>query len=349
MTPGPAGCAPSIAQRRALASVDVGPVGAVPTVVPARGRPLDPADLEAAVAAAVTSRVTGGRPPASAEVVELIAETLAAVRAIDLPAVVRGPMDWSGFGALIPVLSGSPGSGASVVAAAITDVLQTAGRCVLLVDAADPARSGLATATTAEGPWTSAVSPLLQIRYSWRQYALVARLESRLPVISPGMMPPPSRWRPAVEPLHATVVDMGHDGWRATSNPLLGVGAWLRRGDPPGRAVLVVRPTRPSLRHAEQVLARLDPWVRSGALCWPGQLVVTGAKRWPRGVAGAAGRRLEALLESALFVPHDNEVAAGGITGELLGARIRNAIAPLVDRWGLLPAAGPARYRRASR
>ena len=54
-------------------------------------------------------------------------------------------------------------------------------------------------------------------------------------------------------PLHVTVVDLGHDGWRATANPLLGAGAWLRSGLPPTRPVLVVRPTRPSLRHAEQV------------------------------------------------------------------------------------------------
>lgn len=342
MTLGPVGCTPSIAQRAGAAAIDLAPAAG-----PARGRPLDPADLEAAVAAVVTTRAAAGGLKGSTEVVELIAETLAAVRAIDVPPARRGPMDWSAFGTLIPVLSGSPGAGASVVAAAITDVLQTAGRCVLLVDAADPARSGLAAATTAEGPWTAAVSPLLQIRYSWRQYALVARMESRLPAISPGMVPPPSRWRPVVDPLHATVVDVGHDGWRATANPLLGAGAWLRRGDPAGRPVLVVRPTRPSLRHAEQVLARLDPWVRSGTLTGPGQLVVTGAKRWPRGVAGAAGRRLAALLESALFVPHDGELAAGGITGELVGARVQNALAPLIAEWGLLPAAArPARYRR---
>ena len=69
---------------------------------------------------------------------------------------------------------------------------------------------------------------------------------------------------------------------------------------------------------------------------------MTGAKRWPRGVAGAAGRRLEPLLESALFVPHDGELAAGGITGELLGARIRAALAPMLVRVGAA-AAGRSR------
>jgi hypothetical protein len=305
------------------------------------GPQLDPADLEAAVAAAAAIRVAG-HPDRASDVVEVIAETLAAVRGLDFAGVGRRPMDWASFGVVIPVLAGSPGAGASAVAAALADALQLAGRCVLLVDAADPARSGLAAAAPAEGPWTAAVTPLLQIRYSWRREALVARLESRLPVISPGMVPPPRFWRPDVSPLHVTVVDLGHDGWRVTANPLLGAGAWLRSGLPPTRPVLVVRPSRPSLRHAEQVLARLDPWVRAGTVSPPGQLVVTGAKRWPRGVVGAAGRRLEPLLASASFVPHDSELAAGGVTGELLGGRIRGALGPLLAEWGLLPPAGRA-------
>jgi hypothetical protein len=302
----------------------------------AGGPSLDPADLEAAVASAATVRVGG--PDRADELVEIIAETLAAVRALDVPAAQHRVMDWSPFGAVIPVLAGSPGAGASAAAAALVDVLQLAGRCVLLVDAADPSRSGLAAAAPAEGPWTGAVTPLLHIRYSWRLEALVARLESPLPAISPGMVPPPRLWLPDVHPLHVTVVDLGHDGWRATANPLLGAGAWLRRGVPSTRPVLVVRATRPSLRHAEQVLARLDPWTRAEVVSTPCRLIVTGAKRWPRGVVGAAGRRVEPLLESALFVPHDGELAAGGITGELLAARVRAAFVPMLVEWGLLPA-----------
>jgi hypothetical protein len=150
-----------------------------------------------------------------------------------------------------------------------------------------------------------------------------------------------------VDPLHVTVGDVGHDGWRATANPLLGAGAWLRRGVPLSMPVLVVRPTRPSLRHAEQVLARLDPWVRSGTVAAPCQLVVTGANRWPRGVVGAAGRRVEPLLASAVFVPPDGELEAGGVTGELVADRVRNALTPMLAEWGVLPAeerSSPARF-----
>lgn len=312
----------------------------------APGRRLDPADLEAAVAAVAAPRA-GGRIAADDEVAAAVAETLCAVRSFDT-AETRHPVDWSTFGVLIPVLAGSPGAGASTGAAATVDAAQLAGRCALLVDAADPARSGLATAAPAEGPWTAPVTPLLQIRYSWRRQALVARLESRLPVISPGMVPPPRFWRPAVDPLHVTVVDVGHDGWRAAANPLLGAGAWLRRGIPATRPVLVVRPSRPSLRHTEQVLARLDPWVRSGAVSPPCQLVVVGAKRWPRGVVGAAGRRVEPLLRDAIFVPHDGAVAAGGVVDEPLGARVRRPLARLLVRSGVLPPDGRGRaHQRA--
>jgi hypothetical protein len=311
----------------------------------AAARRLDPADLEAAVAAVATVRMGGGPVDQADPVAEGIAETLAAVRSLAVADAAQRPLDWSTFGLLIPVLAGSPGAGASAVAVALADVLQLAGRCVLLVDAADPARSGLAAAASVDGPWTTAVSQLLQIRYSWRRDALVARLESRLPVISPGMVPPPSCWRPVVEPLHATVVDVGHDGWRAMANPLLGAGAWLRSGVPAVRPVLVVRPTRPSLRHAEQVLARLDPWIRSGAVTPPCQLVVVGTRRWPRGVVGAAGRRLETLLASALFVPYDGELAAGGITDQLVRTRVRAAVGRMLAEWGALPAPRRSRGR----
>jgi hypothetical protein len=333
MTDGPDGCALPGAWR-ATGTVVTEP----PRLAPAPSGRLDPADLEAAAAAVVARRVTGVGSSGPTAVAAALAETLTAIRSLAAPDDSGGPADWSPFGSLVPVLAGSPGAGASSVAAALTDALQLAGRCVLLVDAADPARSGLAAATATEGPWTSAVTPLLRIRYSWRQYALLARLESRLPVISPGMVPPPSRWLPVLDPLHVTVVDIGHDGWRATANPLLGAGAWLRSGLPAARPVLVVRPTRPSLRHAEQVLSRLDPWARVGAVSVHCRLVVIGARQWPRGVAGAAGRRLEPLLPSAVFVPHDRQLEAGGVTAELVGARVRGALLPLLAAWDLVPA-----------
>lgn len=315
----------------------------------ARGDLLDDADVEAGVDAAVAMCVAGYDTTEVTDIAELIGETAAGVRSLDLPAEWRRPVDWSPFGVVIPVLSGSAGAGASALAVAIVDALAQASRHVLLVDAADPGRSGLASAATAEGPWTAQLSPLLRVRYSWRQYALLARLESQLPVITPGMMPPPPRWLPEMAAPHVTVVDVGHDGWRATANPLAGAGGWLRRGMPASRPVLVVRPTRPSLRHAEQVLARLDPWVDFGAATAPVQLVVTGVKRWPAGVVGAAGRCLEPLVDTAVFVPHDYDVEVGGVTDELLGDKLLAAVTPMLTDWGLLPPTGRSRSRSIRR
>ncbi|WP_296146080.1 MULTISPECIES: hypothetical protein [unclassified Pseudonocardia] len=307
--------------------------------------PVDRVDVEESTAAAARGYVAGTAPDPASTAARMGAAA-AAMTALDLPAGTTDPVSWNGFGALIPVLSGSPGAGASVVAAALADALQLAGRCVLIVDAADPARSGLAAAAEVEGPWTSALTPDLSLRFSWRGQALLTRLESTLPVITPGMVPPPPQWLPELDPLHVTVVDVGHDGWRAAANPLAGPGGWLRLGTPAQRPLLVVRPTRPSLRHAEQVLARLESWVAAGAAVNPYQLVVVGAKRWPPGVAGAAGRRLEPMTETAVFVPHDDEVQVAGVTAELLPDRLLDAVTPLLTRWNLLPGTAGRPRRR---
>jgi hypothetical protein len=178
---------------------------------------------------------------------------------LSVPTAATQLVDWSRFGVVIPVLAGSAGAGASVLAAALSDALQLAGRRVLLVDAADPARSGLASAAAAEGLQVRRLHPGMQLRYSWRHHSLLARMESRYP-ITPAMVPPPPAWLPDRGPVQVTVVDIGHDGWRAAADPLLGVGCWLRRGQPASLPIMVVRPTRPSLHQAEQVLARLSGW-----------------------------------------------------------------------------------------
>jgi hypothetical protein len=269
-----------------------------------------------------------------------VGEAAMAVQGRGLPPTVAAAVDWSEFGQVIPVLSGSPGAGASVLSAVISDVLQLASRCVLVVDTADPARSGLALATRSEGPWGPGPHPAVRIRFGWRAQALLARVETSLPVLTPGMVPAPRFWRPVVRELDATVVDIGHDARRVSAHPLIGAGEWLRGGTPAPRPVLVVRPTRPSLIHTEQVLARLEAWVEIGAATPVAQLVVMGAKRWPARVAGVAGRRVAGLVEGAVFVPHDPELAVGGITAQLTPAPAREAVAPLLRSWGLLPPIG---------
>ncbi|ANY10867.1 hypothetical protein [Pseudonocardia sp. HH130630-07] len=248
------------------------------------------------------------------------------------------PVSWAAFGPLIPVLAGSAGAGASCVAAAITDALQQDQRCALLIDADDPARSGLAAASSVDGPWTRQINEHITVRYSWRDDALLARLQTALPTITPGMVPPPPDWLPdpAPDPLHATVVDLGHGGWRTAATPIYGAGGWLRRGLPTQRPILVVRPTRPSLRQAEQLLTRLDPWIRRGLATPIYQLVVNGARKWPTGVTGAAGPRIAALLDEALFVPHVPAWEVGGVSDEPSPAKAVDALRPLLASWQLI-------------
>lgn len=259
------------------------------------------------------------------------------------------PLDWSCFGAVIPVLAASPGAGASVTATLLADALQIAGCSVLLVDTADPARSGLNRATRSDGPHSPGPHPAVRIRFSWRGQALLARAETQLPVLAPGMLPPPRFWRPGERQIDVTIVDVGHDPWRVTAHPLAGAGAWLRPGTPSPRPILVVRPTVPSLTHAEQILARLDPWVRLYAVVPPVQLVVVGAKRWPAEVSGSAGHRTHNILPDALFLPHDQTVATRGITAEVTPARLRSAAVDLLRRWDLLSQLPARALRKPSR
>jgi hypothetical protein len=293
----------------------------------------DPNTLPEGTPASVTGADRGDG--IAAATAAAVAAAAGALQRQGLPPSLATPVDWTAFGVVIPVLASSPGVGASVAATVIADVLQMTGQAVMLVDPADPSRSGLTMAARSQGPWFARPHPQVSIRYSWRAQALLARLETTLPLIAPGMVPPPRFWRPPVGPLHATVVDLGHDPWRVAANPVIGAGAWLRPGQPMPRPVLVVRPSRPSLLHAEQLLARLETWSTPGVITPPAQLVVMGAKRWPAGVSGAAGRRVSALLASAVFMPHDPQLAAAGITAEVTPTRLRQAITPVLRRFDL--------------
>ena len=160
----------------------------------------------------------------------------------------------------------------------------------------------------------------------------------------------PHRWLPLppLEPLHATVVDLGGDWARPHIDPgsAISDGAltWLRaaRAGAAPRPVLVVRATRPSIAAAETALARLDDHLGSGELVAPAQLVVMASWKkngWPRQVTGIAGARVSRLLEDAVFIPYDRELDLGGITTEPCPERVQAVVAGLLDDWGLLPPA----------
>jgi hypothetical protein len=247
-------------------------------------------------------------------------------------------VDWSPFGRVLPVLAASPGAGATSTAVAIADALQLAGRSVLLIDAGDPVRSGLGRAARADGPRRDGPGPAAGIRFSRRARALLARLDVAETTAEPAIFPPPSYWHPGGgRGIDVTVVDIGHDPWRLATDPALGPGQWLRVGSPSPIPALVVRATVPGLAHAEQVLARLEPWVRAAAVTPPTQLLVVGARRWPKGVAGTAGRRTSVLLPEALFFPHERAVAVRGVTADVTPSSLRSPAERLLRSWHVLP------------
>jgi hypothetical protein len=247
-------------------------------------------------------------------------------------------VDWSPFGRVVPILAASPGAGATSTAVAIADALQLAGRSVLLVDAGDPVRSGLGRAARADGPRRNGPHPAAGIRFSRRAGALLARLDVAQTAVEPLMFPPPPYWHPrGGRGVDVTVVDIGHDPWRLATDPALGPGQWLRVGSPSPIPALVVRATVPGLAHAEQVLARLEPWARAGAVTPPTQLLVVGVRRWPTGVAGTAGRRTSVLLADTVFFPRDREVATHGVTADVTPPSLRSPAEYLLRSWHLLP------------
>lgn len=271
----------------------------------------------------------------------LCADAAADVRRWRWPRESLRSIRWDPMGTVVPVLAASPGAGASVVAAALADAVRLAGHRVLLADTADPVRSGLALAAHTEGTWVRGPHPTVRVRFSWRGPALLGRVDTELPLITHGMVPSPPWWRLPDTQLAATVVDIAHDAWRVAANPLIGAGAWLRNGTPSPRPVLVCRPSAPSLMSADAVLSRLDAWASIGAIAPIEHLVVLGARRWPPGVAGVASRRLAPLVEHAVFVPYDKDLAARGVTAEVMPERVRRALRPLLD--GLdLPTTAPS-------
>jgi hypothetical protein len=310
---------------------------------------LTDADIDTAAHIGAYTAVATGHGAGALDATRRAAEAIALVAEYGLPDSARMAVDWSAFGTVVPVLALSPHAGASVLAAALTDAAQLTGLCTYLVDLADPNRcSGLSEATTAPTSAVRQVHQALSIRWGWRAQALVARLESDLPLLSPSLIPRPAHWVPAAGPLHVTIVDVGHDALPAVTDPLLGSAGWLRRGAQQ-RVVLAVEATRPAMRHAEQVLARLQPWVTGGSASAPAQLVVMGASSWPAALLDLARPRFRSLIDNAVFVPFDEQVNLHGVTGRRMPDPIVAAVAPLLHRWALHAAAATADTRAGRR
>jgi len=265
------------------------------------------------------------------------ADCLAACTRTALSPRSSASADWTVFGTVIPVLAGHPGGGASVLAAVLADALAAQGHRVLLVDAADPLRSGLADATTDDGPRLTGPHRSVGIRQSGRGPIRCARLEyTGVPVRSAGMVPAPQYWTPPDGAVDVTVVDIGWDAWALGAMPLQGPGGWLRHGTPTPRPVLALRPSMPAARHTEQLLSRLAAWTSGGGATEVTSVVVMGAKKVPPALRAVAGNALTPLLQHAVCLPTDRDLAERGVSTEPTPAPAQHAVAPLLTRWDLL-------------
>jgi len=309
-------------------------------------------ELEAAVSAGALARVRAATDP-RAPVAQGAAQTgehaaaASAARSAQIAraapaALERGqsPRWLARAGQLVPVLGATSGVGASVFAAALFDVLAAAGVEVMLIDTADPVRSGLAAASD-QGPVINEIDDVAiraSRRTSHRGYVLRLSVPAS-GVFTAGMVPPPHCWLPDNRAPDVTIVDLGWDSWALAAYPLRGPGAWMEitpqtpLGQRP-RPVLVCAPTRPSVARADQVLTRLRSWTSAQRISEPAALVVSGAARWPRGVRGVGSREL-ARLEPVTFLPRDSGIAVGGIGPDPLPAKLQRAAAGLAERWRL--------------
>ncbi len=315
------------------------------------GAGVDTAALVVATATATATRRTPGRDTASEIGVNTAACLTACVDTAPDP-VSATPADWTRFGTVVPVLGGGPGAGASVLAVVLADALAAQGLRVLLVDAADPLRSGLTLAAGTDGPAVDGPHPGVRIRRAHRGPIRMAHLEFLgLPVRSAAMVPAPAFWAPTVadevgERVDVTVVDVGWDSWTVAGLPLQGPGGWLRDGCPATRPVLVVRATAPGVRAAETLLGRLAPWQGHG-VAPVAAAVLTGCRKPATAVLAGAGHHLEPLLTGAVCLPTDAGVAERGVTDTETPARLQHALTPLLSTLGLLstPRAPTSRSR----
>lgn len=220
-------------------------------------------------------------------------------------------------GAAVLVLAGHAGAGASMVALALGEAL-AADRPALLVEYAEPLRSGLAAACSSELGLDGA---------GWRRGR-----RGRLDVGRLGRPQPVSELPRPPQPDGADrllVVDLG---WALTAALLhADPGEWLTADQ---RVVVVTRLTVPGVRQTEQLLAALGPQACGGAC-----VAAVGPNRWPRGVEANYGPNLATLASDGRLVriPMESRLEGSGLTADPLPKSVATAGRALAA--ALLPSA----------
>ncbi|MFY1636179.1 hypothetical protein ACN27F_23375 [Solwaraspora sp. WMMB335] len=226
-----------------------------------------------------------------------------------------------GLGAVIPVLGAHSQAGTSGIALAVADAAARTGRRVLLVDCADPARSGLAGACDVEGRSVAGTRRAAGIRLASRHLprgigVSVRRLLGTGTPMRPDELPTLTSWVAADHnEFDLTVVDIGWDVWSLTV-PDSGLGPLTWATGRPGEVfpMIVMRATAASVALAEGVLTRYLAGVEPFGLVQPHGVAVVGAGSWPARTRNVMGFQLARLAHRALFVPASSEAAVAGWT-----------------------------------
>lgn len=265
------------------------------------------------------------------------------------------------LGTVVLVFGAQPQSGTSGVALALADTAAAAGLRVLLIDSSDPARSGLAAVCHTESSAVPGGPGGFQIRRGTRrigQHAVrVMRLVAGTRPPRLDQIPRPIDWADAARPAQAdlTVVDAGYDVWQ-TMAPESGLGPlrWSSLRTITVHPLLVTKATWPSASAAEVVLHRYNVGVQRAGFAPVRHVVVTAATAWPSQVRGAMGQLLNALADTAVFLPHHAEAAVNGWRTDPTPPELSGPAASVVRGLGepfaaALPAPEPSRrgWRRS--
>lgn len=255
-----------------------------------RTRPMTVEAMRAAVIAIRAGVFDGGQCADG----EVVGSRLRAEISAPTARSVETPMPWTradADGPVVLVLAGHAGAGASIVALAVAEGLAD-GRWVQLAEYAEPARSGLASASSIE----------LGVEDGWRK-GRRGRLDVlRLPpAMAGGELPAP----PATDGRERLLVV--EPGWSLTSALLDSAESVSGKGT----IIVVTRLTVPAVRQTERVLAAVgdDAWVAA-----------VGLSRWPRAVEASCGPHLRQLRSRGrvVRVPIDPRLESTGLTGDPL-------------------------------
>lgn len=215
-----------------------------------------------------------------------------------------------GLGHVIPVLAAHAGAGASTCALALADAADTAGLRVLLIDTADPARSGLSYSCDVEGSVLVGSSSRRGVQLSRRRSIDVRRVAAGLSGLClPDAVPDVSAWREALAVAYdVTVVDLAGDAWQMWAGTPTPAAAWLIGAST--TPVVVLRATRRGLTQLEGVLAAAAATATAPVKA----LVSVGAATWPAEVLAVASTQACRLLDSGFNMPWDGDLERYGLT-----------------------------------